>query len=348
MGLTGAPQTTPPCTRRWWWPCACSASRGLVRPRDGAEYGLSYAVSGTTGIQDRTHLRDFSSASFTAIATNTTNLGGSDDFIWNGTFNNLGASGTTPDVVSISQLGASEYDSGLFLSKFHPLIQDASGDEVNSGMTLDEIISTGAVAMPKYAVKRSNDQLGGKLQTAYQPLTITFRDGSESGPKDDDGTVIARKSIKNSFTEEDKYLLGGLSCGSFLYLSPINQESLSVDGPTKYGKKIVEGGSQNAISVDMVFQYRMTDYFGNDASSDIGRIGGQAKLSFPNLTYTKKIGLDIFDKYDTQFSFDLEVFAKYSPKGKNLNSIRAAQLVRNVPTSTNLASKPRLFQFESR
>ena len=72
----------------------------------------------------------------------------------------------------------------------------------------------------------------------------------------------------------------------------------------------------------------MTDYYGNDAESDIGRIGGFTKFGFGNLTYTKKIGLDIFDKYDNQFSFDLEVFAKYSPKGKNLNSIRAAQLVR--------------------
>lgn len=294
-----------------------------------AEYGLSYAVSGTTGIQDRTHLRDFSSASFTAIATNTTNLGDTDDFIWNGTFDNLSASGDEPDVVSISQLGASEYDSGLFLSKFHPLVQGAGvdGEESNSGMTLGEIISTGAVSMPKYAVKRSNDQLGGKLQTAYQPLTITFRDGSESGPKDNEGTVIARKSIKNSFTEEDKYLLGGLSCGSFLYLSPINQESLSVDGPTKYGKKIVEGGSQNAISVDMVFQYRMTDYFGKNATGK-GRLGGIYGNTFSNLTYSKKIGLDIIDTYKNEFRFDVEVYAKYRAVGTNKNSINKVMLTK--------------------
>ena len=72
----------------------------------------------------------------------------------------------------------------------------------------------------------------------------------------------------------------------------------------------------------------MTDYFGNDSSTDIGRIGGFSKFGFGNLTYTKTIGLDIFDKSEEQFSFDIEVFAKYSPRGKNLNSIRAAQLVR--------------------
>ena len=72
----------------------------------------------------------------------------------------------------------------------------------------------------------------------------------------------------------------------------------------------------------------MTDYYGNDPLLDIGRIGGLTKYGFGNLTYTKKLGLDIFDKFNEQFSFDLEVFAKYSPKGKNLNSVRAAQLVR--------------------
>ena len=48
------------------------------------------------------------------------------------------------------------------------------------------------------------------------------------------------------------------------------------------------------------------------------------------LMLLQKIGLDIFDKYDEQFSFDLEIFAKYSPKGKNLNSIKAARLTRDV------------------
>jgi hypothetical protein len=77
----------------------------------------------------------------------------------------------------------------------------------------------------------------------------------------------------------------------------------------------------------------MTDYFGNNETSDNGRIGGFARLAYNNLTYTKKVGFDIFDKYGEQFSFDLEVFAKYSPKGKNLNSIKAAKLTRDVSTS---------------
>ena len=79
----------------------------------------------------------------------------------------------------------------------------------------------------------------------------------------------------------------------------------------------------------------MTDYFGNNEQLDTGRIGGFARLAYNNLTYTKKIGFDIFDKYGEQFSFDLEVFAKYSPKGKNLNSIRAARINKRRQLITN-------------
>mgnify|MGYP000448146047 CR=1 FL=1 len=291
-----------------------------------AEYGLGYNIDSSSTIQYRTHLRDFTNSTFSGIAANSTELGGSEDFIWNGTFDNLNnAAGGEPDVISISTLSSAEYDRGLFLSKFHPLIADPeTGAAIANGLNLEEIISTGIVSMPKYAVKRSNDT-NGKKQTPYQPLSITFRDGSESGPKDNTGTVISRKSLKNSFSEDDKYLLGGLSCGSFLYLSPINQESLSVDGPTKYGKKLVEGGSQNAVSIDMVFQYRMTDYYGKDSTGK-GRVGGIYGNTFGNLTYSKKIGLDIIDTYKNEFKFDVEVYAKYRAVGTNKNSINKVML----------------------
>ena len=304
-----------------------------------AEYGLSYNVDANTSsstIQNRTHLKDFNGVNFTGLASTNADLGGADDFIWNGTFDGgNGSNGSNPDVISISTLTSTEYDRGLFLSKFHPLVKAADSEGSNSGLNLDEIISTGVVSMPKYAVKRANDK-DGKIQTPYQPLSITFRDGSESGPKDNTGVVVSRKSVKNSFTEDDQFLLGGLSCGSFLYLSPINQESLSVDGPTKYGKKIVEGGSQNAVSIDMVFQYRMTDYFGKDASGK-GRVGGIYGNTFTNLTYSKKIGLDVIDSYKNEFRFDVEVYAKYRAVGTNKNSINKVMLTnyRNSSGSGN-------------
>ena len=144
------------------------------------------------------------------------------------------------------------------------------------------------------------------------------------------------RPIKMSFEENDQYLLGGRSCGAFLFMSPINIETLKVGGETRRSNKEInpkKDNESNAVSVDVVFQYRMTDYFGNNEALDTGRIGGFARLAYNNLTYTKKIGFDIFDKQGEQFSFDLEVFAKYSPKGKNLNSIKAAKLTRDVASN---------------
>jgi hypothetical protein len=129
-----------------------------------------------------------------------------------------------------------------------------------------------------------------------------------------------------SFDAADQYLLGGKSCGSFLFLSPINTTSLLVDGDNKFGKARIENGDNNAISLDVVFQYRMTDYAGNNPESDTGRVAGILSRSVTNVTYSKKIGFDIFDSDGEQFSFDLEVFSKYKAQGSNQNSIKAATL----------------------
>lgn len=291
-----------------------------------AEYGLTFnpGTDGIGSIPDRSHLRDFTGVTLSPWATGAANLNGASDFIWNGNYSEQGPDNVwAPNSVPISTITAATYDSGLFLSKFHPLVAEPSQDSTQHMLATD-IVSIGTVTMPKYAIKRSNDK-DGKIQTAYQPLTVTFRDDGTSGPIDNAATEIGRKSLKNSFTEDDQFLLGGLSCGSFLYLSPINQTSLSVDGPNKYGKKLIEGGSQNAVSVDMVFQYRMTDYFG-DSNTGKGRVAGIYGNTFSNLTYSKKIGLDIIDSYKTEFSFDIEVYAKYRAVGTNKNSINKVML----------------------
>ena len=116
-----------------------------------AEYGLSFTSQSPIGtISDRPHLRDFTGVSYQPWSTNGAQLNGGDDFIWNGTY----TSGT-PDVVSISAVTAAEYDSGLFLSKFHPLI--ANPTSAADAMSVNDIVSTGTVSMPKYAVKRSKE-----------------------------------------------------------------------------------------------------------------------------------------------------------------------------------------------
>lgn len=139
-------------------------------------------------------------------------------------------------------------------------------------------------------------------------------------------SVSYDRTLKMSFDANDQYLLGGNSCGSYLFISPINAESLLVDGDNKFGRKYVTTGESNAVSIDVVYQYRMTDYAGNNPSTDIGRIGGIMSTNLSNLTYAKRIGIDVFDADGEQFSFDIEVFAKYKASGANKNSVKAAQL----------------------
>lgn len=262
-----------------------------------------------------------------------------DDFVWSGGFSDF--SGTWDrnkiKVTAVSQLNLYEYNRGMYVHKDHPLLENIweDGAEGSAAYNVANVknsmifsmpktatLATGATLFSLFGYDNSLDKVTAKQQIAYH----NGRALSAASPGQDLG-----RSIKMSFEESDQYLLGGRSCGAFLYMSPINIDTLKVNGETRRSSKELKAkkdNASNAISVDIVFQYRMTDYFGNDESTDIGRIGGFARLAYNNLTYTKKIGFDIFDKYGEQFSFDLEVFAKYSPKGKNLNSIKAARLTR--------------------
>jgi hypothetical protein len=76
-----------------------------------------------------------------------------------------------------------------------------------------------------------------------------------------------------------------------------------VEGSTQLAtKNIVD--SSNSINVPLIFQFRATDALGN--------IGGfRADGNPTNITYTKKIGIDIQVKNQSPFSFDVEVTGKY-------------------------------------
>ena len=309
------------------------------------EYILSYA--------------DFQVASSTISLLTPSGNGNSVDFIWAGTFGRYGNSGVTDlsgefskslvDVCSTATIGSANYNNGLYIHKDHPDLQnlyaDAQEAAVNSNAVTDieqqvnvkTMIDNAIYTMPITATYASGTSFvsNSAIGTSFATSAIdAVKATKQLAFQKTNGLInLGDRTFKMSFDANDQYLLGGRSCGAFLFLSPINLNTLRVEGDSKQSKKEIKGrvataDTSNALSVDIIFQYRMTDYFGNDSASDIGRVGGQAKLNFPNLTYTKKIGLDIFDKYDQQFSFDLEVFAKYSPTGKNLNSIRAAKLTR--------------------
>ena len=276
------------------------------------------------------------------------------DFIWTGTFgrNAAGTAITSDlsgpfnadqiDVTSFSTLlTATDYNSNIYLHKEHPDLEGLYSDYANAAGNNSAVADAEQITSVKALVDNAiyTMPISATVETSglVKPYQLQLPAGSDVlskkqlGFMEMDGMILSGdRSFKMSFDANDQYLLGGKSVGAFLFLAPINTSTLSVDGETKQSTKKVLSGVGNALNLDVVFQYRMTDYFGNDPASDLGRIGGFSKFGWGNLTYTKKLGLDIFDKFDEQFSFDIEVFAKYSPRGKNLNSIKAAQLIRGI------------------
>jgi len=111
---------------------------------------------------------------------------------------------------------------------------------------------------------------------------------------------------KHGFTEFDKYLIGAETCGAYLKIFPQLNRSLYV-GSQMYNKGLTLNNS--LIKIPIVFQTRMTDYYGagDDGAGNIGGIG-----NLGNVTYSKKIGIDIAQRsVEDLFSFDLTFTKSY-------------------------------------
>lgn len=113
---------------------------------------------------------------------------------------------------------------------------------------------------------------------------------------------------KVGFKTNDKYLIGKDTVGSYLFLAPTVHESLYVGSIIYNEGLVVKKGDENIIRVPIMWQFRMTDYFGI-GSSGVGKIGGVDDKK--NLSYEKKMGFDIIIKNQTMFSFDIKMGSKY-------------------------------------
>ena len=110
---------------------------------------------------------------------------------------------------------------------------------------------------------------------------------------------------KLGFVESDEFLCGKYSCGSYLFLGPTNHSAIQIEGSTQIAKKTLEFGQENSISVPLVFQMRAQD--------KLGFIGGWREAgNLKNVTYTKKIGIDIQVRNEEIFSFDVLVTGSYT------------------------------------
>ncbi len=244
--------------------------------------------------------------------------GDATDFIWDGAHDGNGE----PTTVKLDS-SLTDYDESIYVHIDHPNVQNGYNSNTNTTTWLPNYS-----AQDKFSTLRYGEEDYAELQTAYRfEKSINYLRG-----------------MKMSFEDNDQYLLGGKSCGAYLFLSPTRIGNLAVDGDNKFGKRVI-GKTDNKqvnsltskssnITIDIVFQYRMTDYFGVTQSGGVdtsdGRLGGLDTNRISNLTYSKKIGVDLFDSNDNQFSFDLEVFSKYKSRGFNLNNTKKVRLRKNV------------------
>ena len=124
---------------------------------------------------------------------------------------------------------------------------------------------------------------------------------------------------KYGFVNDDRYLIGADTCGAYMFLGPVTYNQLLVNGVNALANRQLDNGSNNAIVIPVIFQYRMTDYYGPSITSSSsaggnGIIGGyDVSNTVPpkNLTYVRQIGLDLYQQDKQTFSFDIQVSATY-------------------------------------
>lgn len=148
----------------------------------------------------------------------------------------------------------------------------------------------------------------------------------------DSNFINYSRNVKTSFETFDQYLLGRNTCGSYLFISADDHSVIQVGGDSVQSNRVLQFGSTNSINVPIVFQYRMTDYFGvgSGSSGGIGNIAGDITGAITNLTYAKKIGFDIWPSNDTAYQFDIEVFAKYKSDNLNIDVFPSATVTKGL------------------
>jgi hypothetical protein len=259
----------------------------------------------------------------------------SSEFIWGGSFDGTGRATTDSDFINGDDSIEVHINHPFIynpdtpaneLSKFASLYESITGDsDTVVSAANSATIAKALFRQSKFSNIKSNLELG-KQQSIY--LYEDFNNTSVKSPSLVDIEALNsglsasdyRRTVKTSFRDTDQYLLGKKSCGAYLILASDSHESLVVDGKTSLSTKAIEFGSDNAIRIPIIFQYRMTDYSGL-GDSGLGNIAGDSTGTTVNVTYSKRMGFDIYDSNENIFSFDIEITAKYKSDNLSLDKI---------------------------
>lgn len=214
---------------------------------------------------------------------------GTDANVWDGTF-----SGSTGSYTGDGNGTLSEF----CIHKDHP--------SLSTGISFTNLVkpdfSGGVVVYPyfRHSDYFYNDStiVNNFQQLGYQQVSEDFVQGATASRED------AMYPNKLGFTADDEYLIGRYTCGAYLFLGPPTASTIQVEGSTQLASKFVKNGDSNAINVPLIFQFRA-----NDKLAYIG--GFRADGNPTNITYSKKIGIDIQVRNQSPFSFDVKVTGKY-------------------------------------
>jgi hypothetical protein len=229
------------------------------------------------------------------------------DFIWKG------GMGSTSLISWGSTAVQNNLYKNVFVHSLHPDIPTwiSDGNTLASHSSYAPTTAINEVIVPTHVRNSILSSLpigstGSNIQTAY----FNSSNISSSYPYLTKTGATGMITSKVSFTANDQYLIGPRSVGSYLYLNPNTHADIIVDGNNYDSQKEVQFGPLSAITIPIIFQYRMTDFYGV-GTVGLGNIGGDPSLT--NLQYSNTIGIDIYSNPINRdvFSFDLNITARY-------------------------------------
>jgi hypothetical protein len=257
----------------------------------------------------------------------------SDTFVWNGSFDisttpytPLGAGSTTPFCVHVDHPALN----GITPPTIAPTLVGLQLPDITIDSTTGLPQAPEAISEFRHAAffnEKVTSKGGWSPQLSYYqrfllnsgpaPFATTYTPGS-----------LEELPDKFGFVTGDRYLIGSNTCGSYLFLGPSTFNQLNVNGTDARATFTVSQGDENAILIPIIFQFRMEDYYGPSGGLGQGIVGGYDSSTTPprNLTYSRRIGLDVYAQDETVFSFDVQVSTTY--KKTSLSQVIAAA----VPT----------------
>lgn len=150
----------------------------------------------------------------------------------------------------------------------------------------------------------------GAAHSDFFWMDVTLPDGTkqleyvQALPYSGGATTLQHYPGKLGFSKNDELTIGKYTCGAYCFFAPTDYEQIRVEGTTELAKKLLEFGEEKGINIPFVFQFRCSD--------KLGYIGGYRQSgTISNITYTKKLGVDVQVKGEAPFSFDIEVSTKY-------------------------------------